>query len=118
LGRELRSARRTTPLEADDARAIIDRPTLAGGPASIAIVRIFDAPRERFWKEWPEPERFAAWFGGPECEVPPLSVFIDLKTRWRVASDHALLADITVVVGAVPQNNGNGLILPSTVSTW
>ena len=32
--------------------------------------RVFDAPRERVWKEWTEPERFADWFGGTESEVP------------------------------------------------
>ena len=36
----------------------------------ITITRVFDAPRERVWKEWTEPERFADWFGGPEAEVP------------------------------------------------
>src|SRR4051794_31388762 len=30
----------------------------------IAITRIFDAPRERVWREWTEPERFADWYGG------------------------------------------------------
>jgi uncharacterized protein YndB with AHSA1/START domain len=28
----------------------------------IEITRVFDAPRERVWKEWTEPERFADWF--------------------------------------------------------
>jgi uncharacterized protein YndB with AHSA1/START domain len=30
----------------------------------IRMVRVFDAPRERVWAEWTEPERFADWFGG------------------------------------------------------
>jgi uncharacterized protein YndB with AHSA1/START domain len=38
--------------------------------AGITMTRVFDAPRERVWKEWTEPERFADWFGGPESEVP------------------------------------------------
>jgi uncharacterized protein YndB with AHSA1/START domain len=47
--------------------------------AGIALVRVFDAPRERVWKEWTEPERFADWFGGPECEVPLSSVSMDVR---------------------------------------
>ena len=41
--------------------------------SGITITRVFDAPRERVWKEWTEPERFADWFGGPEsrCRCPP-----------------------------------------------
>ena len=35
----------------------------------IDITRVFEAPRERVWREWTEPERFADWFGG-EAEIP------------------------------------------------
>ena len=51
----------------------------------IAITRVFDAPRERVWKEWTEPERFADWFGGPEAEVPLSSVSMDVRPggTWR-----------------------------------
>jgi uncharacterized protein YndB with AHSA1/START domain len=51
----------------------------------IAITRVFDAPRERVWKEWTEPERFADWFGGGEAEVPVPSVWMDVRKggSWR-----------------------------------
>jgi uncharacterized protein YndB with AHSA1/START domain len=51
----------------------------------IAITRIFDAPRERVWREWTEPERFADWFGGPTAEVPLSSVSMDVRVggAWR-----------------------------------
>lgn len=51
----------------------------------ITITRVFDAPRERVWKEWTEPERFADWFGGPESEVPVASVAMDVRPggAWR-----------------------------------
>jgi uncharacterized protein YndB with AHSA1/START domain len=51
----------------------------------IAITRVFDAPRERVWKEWTEPERFADWFGGPESEVPLSTVSMDVRPggSWR-----------------------------------
>jgi uncharacterized protein YndB with AHSA1/START domain len=51
----------------------------------ITIARIFDTPRERVWKEWTEPERFADWYGGPEGEVPLSTVSMDVREggRWR-----------------------------------
>ena len=51
----------------------------------ISITRVFDAPRERVWREWTEPERFADWFGGPESEVPPATVSMDVRPggAWR-----------------------------------
>ena len=45
----------------------------------ITIVRVFDAPRERVWREWTEPERFADWFGGTASEVPLSSVSMDVR---------------------------------------
>ena len=52
----------------------------------ISITRVFDAPRERLWKEWTEPEAFADWFGGPTSEVPLASVSMDVRPggRWRL----------------------------------
>jgi uncharacterized protein YndB with AHSA1/START domain len=47
----------------------------AGG---LTITRVFDAPRQLVWQEWTEPTRFADWFGGPDVEVPPSTVAIDL----------------------------------------
>jgi uncharacterized protein YndB with AHSA1/START domain len=45
----------------------------------IRIRRVFDAPRERVWREWTNPESFADWFGGPQCEVPLSSVSMDVR---------------------------------------
>ena len=52
----------------------------------ITITRVFDAPRERVWREWTEPERFADWFGGPEADVPLASVAMDVREggAWRL----------------------------------
>jgi uncharacterized protein YndB with AHSA1/START domain len=52
----------------------------------ITIVRVFDAPRERVWQEWTEPERFADWFGGSESDVPLSSVSMDVTPggSWRL----------------------------------
>jgi uncharacterized protein YndB with AHSA1/START domain len=47
--------------------------------------RVFDAARERVWSEWTEPDRFADWFGGTECDVPLSTVSMDVRPggSWR-----------------------------------
>jgi uncharacterized protein YndB with AHSA1/START domain len=61
-------------------------PTAGVSEGGITITRVFDAPRERVWKEWTEPERFADWFGGSESEVPLSTVSMDVKPggKWRL----------------------------------
>ena len=51
----------------------------------ITMRRVFDAPRERVWQEWTEPERFADWFGGSEAEIPLETVTLDVRPggAWR-----------------------------------
>jgi uncharacterized protein YndB with AHSA1/START domain len=53
--------------------------------AGITIWRIFHASRERLWREWTEPERFADWFGGTESDVPVDTVSMDVRPggAWR-----------------------------------
>jgi uncharacterized protein YndB with AHSA1/START domain len=53
---------------------------------AITITRVFDAPRDRVWKEWTDPEAFADWFGGPKSEVPLSTVSMDVRTggSWRL----------------------------------
>jgi uncharacterized protein YndB with AHSA1/START domain len=50
------------------------------------VTRVFDAPRERVWQEWTEPERFADWFGGAQAEVPLSTVSMDVSPggAWRL----------------------------------
>jgi uncharacterized protein YndB with AHSA1/START domain len=57
----------------------------AAGERGLELTRIFDAPRERLWREWTEPERFADWFGGREAHIPVDSVSMDVRPggRWR-----------------------------------
>ena len=52
----------------------------------LRITRVFDAPRERVWREWTEPEAFADWFGGPDAEVPLSTVSMDVRVggAWRL----------------------------------
>jgi uncharacterized protein YndB with AHSA1/START domain len=58
--------------------------------AGITISRVFDAPRERLWKEWTEPERFADWYGGEEAEIPISTVSMDVTEggAWRATMLH------------------------------
>jgi uncharacterized protein YndB with AHSA1/START domain len=55
------------------------------GAVGIRVTRVFDAPRERVWREWTEGERFADWFGGTEAEIPLSSVSMDVRPggAWR-----------------------------------
>jgi uncharacterized protein YndB with AHSA1/START domain len=54
-------------------------------PLGFTLTRVFDAPRERVWREWTEPERFADWFGGPQADVPLDTVAMDVRPggAWR-----------------------------------
>jgi uncharacterized protein YndB with AHSA1/START domain len=49
------------------------------GRNGFITTRVFDAARERVWREWTEPARFADWFGGVECEVPLSTVAMDVR---------------------------------------
>jgi uncharacterized protein YndB with AHSA1/START domain len=49
------------------------------GTGGFTTTRVFSAPRERVWREWTEPERFADWFGGLECEIPLSTVSMDVR---------------------------------------
>lgn len=60
-------------------------PAAGGGEYGITITRVFDAPRERVWRQWTEPAAFADWFGGPQSEVPLSTVSMDVRPggAWR-----------------------------------
>ena len=55
------------------------------GSGGFTAARIFAASRERVWREWTEPARFADWFGGVECEIPLATVSMDVRPggAWR-----------------------------------
>jgi uncharacterized protein YndB with AHSA1/START domain len=55
------------------------------GGYGLTLTRVFDAPRERVWREWTEPERFADWFGGTQSEMPLSTVSMDVRPGgwWR-----------------------------------
>jgi uncharacterized protein YndB with AHSA1/START domain len=51
----------------------------------LEITRVFEAPRERVWREWTDPASFADWYGGAESEVPVDTVSMDVREggEWR-----------------------------------
>jgi uncharacterized protein YndB with AHSA1/START domain len=60
------------------------------GEGGLELTRVFNAPRERLWREWTEPERFADWFGGREAHIPVDSVSMDVRPggRWQATMHH------------------------------
>ncbi len=57
-------------------------PTEAVGE-QILITRIFDAPRERVFRAWTDPEQVAAWFGPSQMETHEDRIRIDLRVGGR-----------------------------------
>src|SRR5436305_13119950 len=55
------------------------------GAGGFATTRVFVGARERVWREWTQPDRFADWFGGVDCEIPLSSVSMDVRPggSWR-----------------------------------
>ncbi len=49
----------------------------------ILITRIFDAPRERVFAAWTDPEQVAAWYGPEQFDTPREKVHIELRVGGR-----------------------------------
>jgi len=56
--------------------------------AEIVVTRVFDAPRERLWRAWTEPEELARWWGKRGWTTPPESVTMDV----RIGGEFSLLS--------------------------
>jgi uncharacterized protein YndB with AHSA1/START domain len=56
--------------------------------AEIVVTRLFDAPRERVWRAWTEPEELARWWGKRGWTTPPESVTMDV----RIGGEFSLLS--------------------------
>jgi uncharacterized protein YndB with AHSA1/START domain len=59
----------STPVEAADQQVL--------------ITRIFEAPRERVFRAWTDPDEVAAWFGPEHMETPRERIHIDLRVGGR-----------------------------------
>ena len=54
-----------------------------GCSRAVVITRIFDAPRERVFNAWTEPDQVAAWFGPEHMDTPRERINIDLRVGGR-----------------------------------
>jgi uncharacterized protein YndB with AHSA1/START domain len=61
-------------------------PTPVDTDQEVLITRIFEAPRERLFKAWTDPDEVAAWYGPEHMEAPRERVRIDLRVggRWEL----------------------------------
>lgn len=53
------------------------------GTNGVTIVRIFEADREKVWKEWTEPEPFGDWYGGAASEMRMEVMEVEEGGAWR-----------------------------------
>ena len=49
----------------------------------VLITRIFDAPRERVFRAWTDPDEVAAWYGPEHFDTPRERIRIDLRVGGR-----------------------------------
>jgi uncharacterized protein YndB with AHSA1/START domain len=61
-------------------------PTPVDTNQEVLITRIFEAPRERVFKAWTDPDEVAAWYGPEHMEAPRERIHIDLRVggRWEL----------------------------------
>ena len=49
----------------------------------VLITRIFEAPRERVFRAWTDPDQVAAWYGPEHFDTPRERIRIDLRVGGR-----------------------------------
>jgi uncharacterized protein YndB with AHSA1/START domain len=60
-----------------------DSTPLAASEQEVVIRRVFDAPRERVFKAWTDPDEVAAWYGPEHFDTPRERIRIDLRVGGR-----------------------------------
>jgi uncharacterized protein YndB with AHSA1/START domain len=84
-----------------------DRTPVAATDREVLITRIFDAPRERVFKAWTDPDELAAWYGPDGFDTPRERIRIDLRVGGRYeltmvapggGGEHAIGYDILELV--------------------
>jgi uncharacterized protein YndB with AHSA1/START domain len=60
-----------------------DQTPVAASDQEVLITRIFDAPRERVFRAWTDPDEVAAWYGPEHMETPRERIRIDLRVGGR-----------------------------------
>ena len=72
-----------------------DATPAAGAAREVLITRIFDAPRERVFRAWTDPDEVAAWFGPEHFDTPRERIRIDLRVGGRF-HDHGAKTRMTL----------------------
>jgi uncharacterized protein YndB with AHSA1/START domain len=60
-----------------------DSTPVGAADQEVLITRIFDAPRERVFRAWTDPDEVAAWFGPEHVDTPRERIRIDLRVGGR-----------------------------------
>jgi uncharacterized protein YndB with AHSA1/START domain len=60
-----------------------DSTPMAPADQEVLITRIFEAPRERVFRAWTDPDEVAAWYGPEHFDTPREKIHIDLRVGGR-----------------------------------
>jgi len=60
-----------------------DSTPAAAADREVLITRTFDAPRERVFRAWTDPDEVAAWYGPEQFDTPRDRIRIDLRVGGR-----------------------------------
>jgi uncharacterized protein YndB with AHSA1/START domain len=60
-----------------------DSTPVATADQEVLITRIFDAPRERVFRAWTDPDELAQWYGPENVDTPREKILIDLRVGGR-----------------------------------
>ncbi len=60
-----------------------DSTPAAAADQEVLLTRIFDAPRERVFRAWTDPDEVAAWYGPEHFDTPRERIHIDLRVGGR-----------------------------------
>jgi uncharacterized protein YndB with AHSA1/START domain len=60
-----------------------DATPAAAAHQEVLVTRVFDAPRERVFRAWTDPDAVAAWYGPEHFDTPREQIRIDLRVGGR-----------------------------------
>jgi uncharacterized protein YndB with AHSA1/START domain len=60
-----------------------DSTPAAASDQEVLITRIFEAPRDRVFRAWTDPDEVAAWYGPEHVDIPRDRIHIDLRVGGR-----------------------------------
>src|SRR3954454_15881076 len=67
-------------------RKMSDSTPAASADQQVLITRVFDAPREKVFRAWTDPDEVAGWYGPAHMNAPRDRIRIDLRVggRWEL----------------------------------